>query len=450
MVPRAARSRNPAAALLPRHQPVPQHDIHAILKALRAIERKDRSEGQVVVTSGEILLEIPDSHRIDPDASDADTKVRIAVAWLEEARLLERHENHSRVFPGSLLVANEEEARAILTKKLGADADIEPYLRILSILIQAEDDEGLSTDELMLATGKDSRTLQHMLRELDRWKLLSNDTEIGVTFFRDPDTVQRLDDLARIEDALLKSLREAAPDADQESWQVLNVRRLCDTLRRDAQVDFDPDKLTRLLKSFAEPFGEGATNRGFFALRPQTADSRYLKLLRGWKDIETIRERRMRLARALVHEFQRRRHGNMLLVTGKQGELEAALQGDTTLADLDIEKWDVALAAALLYLNANEVLHLARGKAVFRAAMSIELNAEARRRQRDPPPPLGAGRGGRGRRRCADAARPRDAPHRHELCSCHRARRGGGLRRGHPPGHPAPPRRRAGPGCGLG
>ena len=39
----------------------------------------------------------------------------------------------------------------------------------------------MSTDELMLATGQDSRTLQHMLRELDRWKLLSNDTEIGVT-----------------------------------------------------------------------------------------------------------------------------------------------------------------------------------------------------------------------------------------------------------------------------
>ncbi|MCK0510029.1 RecQ family ATP-dependent DNA helicase [Aromatoleum buckelii] len=209
-----------------------QHDIGAILKALRAIERKDRTEGEVVVTSGEILLEIPDAHRIDPDASDADTKVRIAVAWLEEARLLERHENHTRVFPGSLLVANEEEARALLRKKLGPDADIEPYVRILSILIQADDDQGLSTDELMLATGKDSRTLQHMLRELDRWKLLSNDTEIGVTFYRDPDTAQRLDELARIEDALLKNLREEAPDADQEGWQILNVRRLCDTLRR--------------------------------------------------------------------------------------------------------------------------------------------------------------------------------------------------------------------------
>ncbi|WP_018989344.1 RecQ family ATP-dependent DNA helicase [Aromatoleum toluclasticum] len=364
-----------------RNSRLTQHDIGAILKALRAIERRDRSEGEVVVTSGEILLEIPDAHRIDPDASDADTKVRIAVAWLEEARLLERHENHTRVFPGSLLVATEDEARAMLRNKLGADADIEPYVRILGILIRAADDEGLSTDELMLATGKDSRTLQHMLRELDRWKLLSNDTEIGVTFYRDPDTAQRLVELARIEDALLKNLREAAPDADDESWQILDVRRLCDTLRRDAEVDFGPDRLTRLLKSFAEPFGEGATHRGFFALRPLAADRRYLRLLRPWQDIETIRERRMRVARALVQEFQRRRQGNTLLVTAKQGELEAALQADTTLADIGSEKWDTALSAALLYLDANEVLHLARGKAVFRSAMSIELNAEARRRQ---------------------------------------------------------------------
>lgn len=358
-----------------------QHDIGAILKALRTIQRKDRSDGEVVVTSGEILLEIPEAHRIDPDASDADTKVRIAVAWLEEARLLERHENRTNVFPGSLLVASEDEARAILEKKLGPNTDIQPYLRILGILIQGEDDEGVSTDELMLATGQDSRTLQHMLRELDRWKLLSNDTEIGVTFYRDPDTAQRLDELARLENALVANLREAAPDAADEGWQVLNVRHLCDTLRRDAQVDFDPERLTRLLKSFAEPFGEGPGNRGFFALRPHTAETRYIKLLRDWRAIDTIRERRMRLAGALVADFQRRRQGNTLLVTCKQGELEIALQSDTTLADLDVSKWDAALAAALLYLDANEVLHLARGKAVFRSAMRIELDAEARRRQ---------------------------------------------------------------------
>lgn len=358
-----------------------QHDIGSILKALRTIERKDRSDGEVVVTSGEILLEIPEASRIDPDASDADTKVRIAVAWLEEARLLERHENHTRVFPGSLLVASEDEARTVLGKKAGANANIEPYLQILRVLIQAADDDGVSTDELMLVTGQDSQTLQRMLRELDRWKLLSNDTEIGVTFYRDPDTAQRLDELARIEDVLVAILREAAPDADDNGWQILNVRRLCDTLRRDAQVDFDPECLTRLLKSFAEPFGEGTSNRGFFAVRPHATESRHIKLLRSWQEIDTIRERRMHLARALLAEFQRRRQGNTLLVTCKQGDLEAALQADTALATLDVAKWDVALAAALLYLDANEVLHLARGKAVFRSAMRIELDAEARRRQ---------------------------------------------------------------------
>ena len=364
-----------------RNSRLTQHDIHAILKALRAIERKDRSEGSVVVTSGEILLEIPEKHRIDPEASDADTKVRIAVAWLEEARLLERHENHTRVFPGSLLVANLDDARARLQHEFGDSADIEPYLTILSMLLQVGDDEGLSTDELMIATGLESRTLQAMLRDLDRLKLLSNDTEIGVTLYRDPDTPVRLDELARIENALLDSLREAAPDADQEAWQILNMRRLCDTLRRDTQLDVDPEKLSRLLKSFAEPFGEDVGQRGFFTLRPAGLDNRYIKLRRSWQEIENIRQRRMRVCNALVSFFLAQRQGNNLLVTCKQGELERALQMDLTLQDLGIRNWDVALPASLIYLDTNEVLHLARGKAVFRSAMTIELNAEARRRQ---------------------------------------------------------------------
>lgn len=391
---RAGRDQNPARCILLydeadldvqfrllKNARLTQHDIHAILKALRQIERKDRSEGSVVVTSGEILLEIPEKLRIDPDASDADTKVRIAVAWLEEARLLERHENHTRVFPGSLQVTSLEEAEGILRRKLGAGTSIEPYLAILSQLIQAGDDEGLSTDELMLATGMDSRKLQSLLRDLDRLKLLTNDTEIGVTLYRDPDTPQRLDALCKLEDALVASLREAAPDADQESWQILNVRRLCDTLRRDAQVEFGPENLSRLLKSFAEDFGGGQGQRGFFELHPAGMDNRSIKLRRTWQEIEIIRHRRMKLARALVAQFLGKRQGNNLLVTCRQGDLEAILQADITLSDLEIRDWNVALAASLIYLDTNEVLHLSRGKAIFRSAMSIALNAEARRRQ---------------------------------------------------------------------
>jgi len=364
-----------------RNSKLTQHDIHAILKALRSIEKKDRSEGSVVVTSGEILLEIPDKHGIDLDSADADTKVRIAVAWLEEARLLERQENHTRVFPGSLQVASLDEARAILEKKLGPNTDIEPYIALLSQLFYSEDDEGISTDDLMLATGRDSHQVMRLLRDLDRFKLVSNDTEIGVTLYRDPDTADRLEALRKLENALIACLREEAPDADQEQWQTLNVRRLCDTLRRESGVDLEPDRLSRLMKSFAEAFGSGAGQRGFFAMRPAGQDNRSLKLLRNWNEIEMIREKRMRLAQALVNYFVSKRQGNNLLVTCRQGDLETALQADLTLQDLDIHDWSVALAATLIYLDTNEVLHLARGKAVFRAAMSIQLNAEARRRQ---------------------------------------------------------------------
>ncbi|WP_083385899.1 RecQ family ATP-dependent DNA helicase [Methylomonas sp. LWB] len=366
-----------------RNSRLTQQDIYAILKALRSIERKDRSEGSVVVTSGEILLEIPDKHGIDPDAADADTKVRIAVAWLEEARLLERQENHTRVFPGCLQVATLDEAGLLLKQKLGPNADPEPYLAVLAELLNAGDDEGISTDDLILATGQPAQVVQNLLRDLDRFKLVSNDAEIGVSFYRDPDTVDRLADLVKLEDALVNCLREAAPDADLEQWQMLQMRRLCDTLRRDAGVELEPDRLTRLLKAFAETFGDDGdkSRRGFFALRPGGPDHRYVKLLRDWRQIEHIRAKRMRLAQALVGYFAGLRQGNNLLVTCKQGVLEAALQSDLTLQDLEISDWQRALAAALLYLDANEVLHLARGKAIFRSAMHIQLNPEARHRQ---------------------------------------------------------------------
>lgn len=364
-----------------RNSKLTQQDIQSILKALRTIEKKDRSEGALVVTSGEILLEISDKHGIDPDAQDADTKVRIAVAWLEEARLLERQENHVRVYPGSLLVANLDEAITLLRKKLGANANIEPYVALLSMLFNCADDEGVSTDDLVVATGNNTQHVIKMLKELDRFKLLSDDTEIGVTLFREPDTAERLDALRILENSLIACLRETAPDADQDDWQPLNIRILCDTLRRDSGKDLNPEHLSRLLKSFAEAFGNDNGHRGFFALRPGGQDTRYVKFLRSWQQIEVIRQKRLVFAQALINFFLNHRQGNNLLVTCKQSELETALQSDLTLIQLDINDWNVALSAALIYLDTNEVLHLARGKAIFRSAMNIELNGEARRRQ---------------------------------------------------------------------
>lgn len=375
-----------------RHSRLTQHDIQSILKALRQIHRKDRHNNEdgareVVATSGEILLEIPEQTRIDPDAHGADTKVRVAIAALEDARLLERKENHVRIFPGSLRIDSLDSAREKLRKnpELPSEEAIRPYLAILSALFQADEDRGVTTDELMLASGADSVRVRKMLHDLDRWQILDNDIEIGVTFYRQPPTAERLERLCAQEQALLKNMREHAPDADSSHWQSLNLRKLCHQIRHDTgQPDFTPDTLARLLKSFAEAFDDDGAdkNRRFIEIRPRGLDERDIRVLRDWTQIEGISARRLVFCRALVAEFARRSkyNDNKLFVTAKRGELEAALRNDTDLQGNDIRNWEGIFNASLIHLNTNEVLHLARGKAVFRSAMTIELSPENRRR----------------------------------------------------------------------
>ena len=69
-----------------------QVEIHAVLRALRNLDRKKRLNGEVVATAGEILGEDEDK-AFERDSATDDTRVRTAVAWLEETELLTREEN---------------------------------------------------------------------------------------------------------------------------------------------------------------------------------------------------------------------------------------------------------------------------------------------------------------------------------------------------------------------
>ena len=80
-----------------------RREIHGILRALRNLDRKKRLGGEVVATAGEILLE-DDERTFEQDSATDDTRVRTAIAWLEEAVLLTREENEVQVFPASLQV----------------------------------------------------------------------------------------------------------------------------------------------------------------------------------------------------------------------------------------------------------------------------------------------------------------------------------------------------------
>lgn len=66
-----------------------QREIQIVLKSLRSLDRRKKKTGEVVATAGEILSE-DEAAAFERDTATDDTKVRTAIAWLEEATLLKR------------------------------------------------------------------------------------------------------------------------------------------------------------------------------------------------------------------------------------------------------------------------------------------------------------------------------------------------------------------------
>src|SRR6185503_16495823 len=85
-------------------------EIQAVLRALRRLGRKKRTEEPIIATAGEILAEEADAV-FERDTATDDNRVRTAVAWLEESALLTRDENRVEILPSSLQVTSVEEAR---------------------------------------------------------------------------------------------------------------------------------------------------------------------------------------------------------------------------------------------------------------------------------------------------------------------------------------------------
>ena len=215
-----------------------RQEIHGILRALRNLDRKKRLDGEVVATAGEILLE-DDEKVFERDSATDDTRVRTAIAWLEEAVLLKREENQVRVFPSSLRVNSVEEARNRLERQQVADACRRQLLSIAETLIDADPDEGISTDELMGVSGLSPEGVRAALYDLERLGIARNDTALTAFVHTgvERSSRKRLDEAESLEKALIEHLRLAAPDMGKgESWD-LHLRVAAQVLRDAGVVD---------------------------------------------------------------------------------------------------------------------------------------------------------------------------------------------------------------------
>ena len=301
-------------------------EIHGVLKALRNLDRRKRLDGEVVATAGEVLGE-DDDNAFERDSATDDTRLRTAVAWLEEAVLLTREENRVQVFPSSLRVGSVGEARSKLEKAKVTVEYRRQLLKICETLIEADPDEGISTDELMAASGLTSEGLRSALHDLEELGIASDDTALTAFVHTgvERSSRRRFEQAAAMEQGLIDLLREAAPDMGRGDTSMLHLRVAAQQLKDDGHSYALPERLRRIVRSVgADGRGEGGGG-GSLAVRSRDAETLQVTLQREWGAlVKTAELRRAAAQRLLDH----------LLSTLPQGIRGTDLLAETTLGKL--------------------------------------------------------------------------------------------------------------------
>ena len=359
-----------------------RREIHGVLRALRNLDRKKRFEGEVVATAGEILGEDEDK-AFERDSATDDSRVRTAVAWLEESVLLSREENRVQVFPSSLRVGSVDQARSRLRRARVTDAYRQRLLTISETLIDADPDEGISTDELMMASGMTSEEVRGALYDLERLGIASNDTALTAFVHAGVPRASRsrLREAAELEEALIDLMRESAPDMEKGDSYPLNLRRAAQRLKDDGHPQALPERLRRIVRSVAaDGRGEGGSG-GSLGVRDRDPETVQVTLQRDWESLSKIAElRRLAAGLLLDHlltQLPKGSRGTDLLADTTLGKLLEAVTAAPELRNA-VRNHTRLMERALLWLHEQEVIRLNKGLAVFRPAMTIRLEPERR------------------------------------------------------------------------
>ena len=360
-----------------------KQEIQAVLKALRNLDSKKRFNGDVVATAGEILGEDEEKAFVRDSATD-DTRVRTAIAWLEEAHFLSREENVVHVFPSSLRVDTVEEARRRLERENISDRYRGQLLRIARELIAAGKDETISTDELMALTGLSTEGVRGALYDLERLGVVSNDTAITafVHLAANGSSENRREQAAALETALIAHMRETAPDHGKGDAASLHLRIASQVLRDQGLADPLPERLWRIVRGIAND-GRGEDGAaGSLSVRKQDAETARITLQREWAALEETAELRRgaaeRLLKHLLACVPKGSRRNDELAETTLGALLQAIESDMLLKSR-VKRPTRLLDRALMWLHELEVIRLNKGLAVFRPAMTIRLENREKR-----------------------------------------------------------------------
>lgn len=368
-----------------------------IAQFLRGIRYAARGTNSVVLTAGDLLrLEVVE---VDPDLPQADTRVRTALAWLERAGYLQRNENQTRIFQGKPTVQNLEEAAVKIANLNLSRRQQQRWLAILGVLMErSRVNQPFSADELAglaafapmqgdadteTETQRVIRTLHDMSNQgiLEQTTLLSAYIRHKVQHSSE----KLLAQIIRLENDFLRVLTELAPEAEVATPLELDLRQVNQVMLDLGHEGCTPHALKLLLYGLSRD-GKGlAGARGSLAFKPRGNHRFGLLLHRDWASLVKTVELRQLVAQRSLQAIAAAlppdtKAGANLLVEFKLEQVVTALRGDLFLAD-KLRDPLAAAERALTSMHEQGVIDLQQGLAVFRQAMTIELQPEAKSRR---------------------------------------------------------------------
>ena len=375
---RAGRDREPAACVLlfntedvdrqfslSARSRLARHEIGAILKALRRLDVRTGKGGEIVATPGEIVHEEKERD-FQRDSNTDDTRVKTAVAWLEEAQLLNREENRVQVFPASLRVKNMQEVRAILASAELTEQRRKHLTAIVQHIINAPQEEGITTDELCGISGLTMMGVRKALVDLEALGIAKDDTNITIFVHVRVENAspKRFEAASRLEADLIAILREQAPDADAEEVWPCHLASVAQALRERGHASVRPDIVESQLRGIAQDGRDMDGGRGNISLRKVTKGSLMVRMQRSWAVIEqTAQIRRQaaeRLLSYLIDKVPTGLRGKDVPVETTLGDLLSAINSDALLR-ASVNDPAKLMDRALLWLHEQQAVTLGKG-----------------------------------------------------------------------------------------
>jgi len=338
-------------------------EIAQIWKALREFKREQFSKS---------ALEIAEKAGWDTEIRDLETRVKTAVASLEESGFIERSENNTRVFANNRLVKNFEEARKIITRKLGTtdEKELQVPIRIMQNVISRQETQ---VDTIAHYLGLHVEIVGKWLNEFKDWGILDNSMELDahVSLLKSKNgSQQKLNKCLEVEQGLINYFR-SEPDE--------KIRVYLKELHNSLNLE-EEDMTSFLLLQRLISFWEFSHKIGRKAVK---ADSNWLELnFRGKREVtlQQIQER---------HQLADKTLQCLLSFVQKEGEIESRelVPLNFSLRQLQDElkrKYQVEVKAndleeVLFFLIRMEVIAMDSGLVIFYNPMKITRKAKTSR-----------------------------------------------------------------------